>query len=100
MTWQQSSVACPVVQVSKFVEPIHRKAGLWLANSPRLQHKQTWRRILTLKSIDSIRRKLLTNCSRERDDNRVTTLDSRGAAKFCAIVDVDALRGDVGGEEE
>ena len=57
-------------------------------------------KVLTLKSIDSVRRELITRCSRERDDDWVTALDSRGAAKICAIVDVDAFRGDVGGEEE
>jgi len=57
-------------------------------------------KILTLKSIDSIRRELITRCSRECDDDWVTALDSGGAAKIRAIVGVDALRGDVGGEEE
>ena len=57
-------------------------------------------KVLTLKSIDSTRRKLVTHCIRERDDDWVTALDSRGAAKVCAIVDVDAFRGNVFSEEE
>jgi hypothetical protein len=60
----------------------------------------SWEKVLTFESIDSIRRKLVTRCSRERDDDWVTALHSGGAAKICAIVDVDALRRDVGGEEE
>jgi hypothetical protein len=55
---------------------------------------------LTLKSIDSIRRELIMRCSRERDDEWVTALDSGGAAKIRAIVGADTLRGDVSGEEE
>jgi len=43
---------------------------------------------------------LITLCSGERDDQWITALDSGGAAKICAVVSVDALRGDVGGEEE
>jgi hypothetical protein len=57
-------------------------------------------KVLTLKSIDSVRRELITRCSRERDDDWVTALDSGGAAKIGAIVGVDTLRGDVSGEEE
>jgi hypothetical protein len=57
-------------------------------------------KVLTLQSIDSIRRELITRCSRERDHAWGTALDCGGAAKICAIVGVDALRGDVGGEEE
>lgn len=57
-------------------------------------------KVLTLKSIDSIRRELITRCRRERDDEWVTALDSGGATKIRAIVGVDTLRGDVSGEEE
>jgi hypothetical protein len=57
-------------------------------------------KVLTLKSIDSTRRELITHCSRERNDDWVTALDSGGTAKIRAVVGVDALRGDVGGEEE
>ena len=57
-------------------------------------------KVLTLKSIDSTRGEMITRCSRERDDEWVTALDSGGAAKIRAIVGVDTLRGDVSGEEE
>ena len=57
-------------------------------------------KVLTLKSIDSTHRELIMRCSRERDDEWVTALDSGGAAKIRAIVDVDTLRGDVSSEEE
>jgi len=44
MTWQQSSV--PAVQVSKFSEPIHRKARLWLAILRACSRNIKWRRFL------------------------------------------------------
>lgn len=54
---------------------------------------------LTLKSVDSVRRELITSRSRKRDNQRVTALNRGGTAKVRAFVDIGTLGGDVGCEK-